>query len=640
MGSFKTTLLVCWLLIGILSAHGLDKTEEKSKVAPKEGNIKVEVSETKDKRQIGSRDTASYSNEKQDDPEQPQETIYGPKPNHFLIRPLSPHDQQLRNYQPTSRPHVQQLQALGPQLEQSQEIQHFAYLQDTSRGHQAKAVAEGKSQTLVKKPSTAAQLQQYAAEEQYAQQQLQSQAQAQVRFTPAHGQFRPSEYIPQPQQQEQQQQAQYQSLQEEHLLKLIEEELQARALQEAQARASYSQAGPQGRPAERQGLVNYRSKPEETPDYSGYSQAPRAGPNQGPQYFPHQQQQIRAHAQQQTPSQVNFYHGPSAISYRTLPNHPLAESSLEKEIEKLLESNRPSGYRHSSPPALLASRSPFLQPKSYSTTASPPTTVGQASQYYSPSVVQYSGFQPSPTAPTVSHDHQQHKKYVPTAFSTSQPQYAIESSPQPSKPSKSSTSNGQYRVKLHSHKSKPQGKQNLGPVQFYYGESSQQQQQQQQQQQHQQQQQQAQAQDYQQYVVPSSAAPSQSSIYVSQSTGLQPSQKVKTQSNTKQLELPPPDGKPITQAEFQALIDAGYPVQAVPVPVPVPYEQYIKDHPEYTGEQIDIPHRHSQRGAPSGGEGGAVTYLRPISSERQHQQQSRHPREQKEEITPGKNESS
>ncbi|XP_055846862.1 putative mediator of RNA polymerase II transcription subunit 12 [Episyrphus balteatus] len=634
MGSMKTALLICCLLIGIFSAHGIDKkADDKSKVTPDE-DTKIKITETKDKRQIGSSDTASYANEKQDDPEQPQETIYGPKPNHFLIRPLSPHDQQLRNYQPTSRPHSQQLQALGPQLEQSQEIQHFAYLQDTSRNHQAKAVAEGKSHTLVKKPSSA-QLQQYAAEEQYAQQQLQSQAQ--VRFTPAHGQFRPSEYIPQQQQQQEQQpqQAQYQSLQEEHLLKLIEEELQARALQEAQARASYSQPGPQIRPVERQGLVNYRSKPEESPDYSGYSQAPRAGPHQGQQYLPQQQQHIRAQPQQQAQGQqVNFYHGPSAVSYRTLPNHPLAESSLEKEIEKLLASNRPSGYRHSSPPALLSSRSPFLQPKSYSTTASPPTTVGQASQYYSPSVVQYNGFQPSPTAPTINHEH---KKYVPSAFSTSQPQYVIESSPSPSKPSKSSSGSGQYRVKLHTSKSKNQGKQNLGPVQFYYGEPNQQQTQQQQQPSPIQQQQQ----EYQQYAVPT-AAPSQSSIYVSQSTGVQPSQKTKVQSNSKHLELPPPDGKPITQAEFQALVDAGYPVQAVPVPVPVPYEQYIKEHPEYTQEQLEIPHRHTQRGA-SSGEGGGVTYLRPLPSERQQQQQQqqpRHPREQKEEATPGKNESS
>lgn len=629
----KSTLLVCCLFIGILSAHGLEKNENKSKVTPdKETNIKP--SETKDKRQIGSSETASYSNDKQDDPEQPQETIYGPKPNHFLIRPLSPHEQQLRNYQPTSRPHSQQLQALGPQLEQSQEIQHFAYLQDTTRNNQAKAVAEGKSQTLIKKPSPA-QLQQYVAEEQYAQQQLQSQSH--VRFTPVHGQFRPSEFIQsQPQHQEQQppQQAQYQSLREEQLLKLIEEELQARAIQEAQARASYSQGGPQVRPEERQSLVNYRTKAEESPEYVGYSQAPRAGPHQGPQYLPHQQQHVRAQPQPQTQNHPpSFYYGPSAVSYRTLPNHPLAESSLEKEIEKLLASNRPSGYRQSSPPAVLASRSPFLQPKSYSTTASPPTTLAQASQYYSPSVVQYSGFQPSPTVPTIKHEQSQQKKFVPSPYSTSQPQFIIESSPSPSKHSKSSSSGGQYRVKLHTSKSKShQAKQNVGPVQFYYGGDGPQPQPSSapQQQQHQ-------PQDYQQYVVPS-AAPSQSSIFVSQSTGVQPSPspKPKMQSNSKQLELPPPDGKPISQAEFQALVDAGYPVQAVPVPVPVPYDQYIKDHPEYNGESVEISHRHSQRGAAS--EPRGVTYLRPLPNERQ--QQPRHPREQKEEVNPGKNEES
>ena len=40
--------------------------------------------------------------------------------------------------------------------------------------------------------------------------------------------------------------------------------------------------------------------------------------------------------------------------------------------------------------------------------------------------------------------------------------------------------------------------------------------------------------------------------------------------------------KPISQAEFQALIDAGYKVQAIPVPVPVPVStkqlQYRQQH--------------------------------------------------------------
>lgn len=45
------------------------------------------------------------------------------------------------------------------------------------------------------------------------------------------------------------------------------------------------------------------------------------------------------------------------------------------------------------------------------------------------------------------------------------------------------------------------------------------------------------------------------------------------QTHTEQRRPPLPitsPKKPITQAEFQALVDAGYKVQAIPVPVPVP----------------------------------------------------------------------
>lgn len=84
----------------------------------------------KDKRQIGAKDEAVYPNHRADttnadDPENPQETIYGPKPTQFLIRPIAPHDHQqhedhqapqLRNYPATIRPHGSQL------LEQSQEV--------------------------------------------------------------------------------------------------------------------------------------------------------------------------------------------------------------------------------------------------------------------------------------------------------------------------------------------------------------------------------------------------------------------------------------------------------------------------------------------------------------------------------------
>ncbi|XP_055376906.1 uncharacterized protein LOC129609070 [Condylostylus longicornis] len=107
-----------------------------------------------------------------------------------------------------------------------------------------------------------------------------------------------------------------------------------------------------------------------------------------------------------------------------------------------------------------------------------------------------------------------------------------------------------------------------------------------------------------------------STIYVSQGTGIEPttrpikqthlnSQKDYKLEKKTQLKLPPPDGKPITQEEFQALVDAGYPVQAVPIPVPVPYEEYIKTHPEYKYEQ-ERKHSPDQK----------------ISQEQGHQQQT------------------
>lgn len=89
----------------------------------------------KDKRQVSSKETSLYPNHRNDaaaqqadDPEDGQETIYGPKPNQFIIRPIAPHqhqqheshqEPQLRNFAAAAanaRPHAAQL------LEQSQEV--------------------------------------------------------------------------------------------------------------------------------------------------------------------------------------------------------------------------------------------------------------------------------------------------------------------------------------------------------------------------------------------------------------------------------------------------------------------------------------------------------------------------------------
>lgn len=75
--------------------------------------------------------------------------------------------------------------------------------------------------------------------------------------------------------------------------------------------------------------------------------------------------------------------------------------------------------------------------------------------------------------------------------------------------------------------------------------------------------------------------PSRSAIYVSQQTGVSPSPAPAAQhpSQEKQPQpqhhkIPPKIDRPLTQEEFQALVDAGYSVVPVPVPVPVPVSQY------------------------------------------------------------------
>lgn len=52
--------------------------------------------------------------------------------------------------------------------------------------------------------------------------------------------------------------------------------------------------------------------------------------------------------------------------------------------------------------------------------------------------------------------------------------------------------------------------------------------------------------------------------------------------------------KPISQAEFQALIDAGYKVQAIPVPVPVPVSAEKYKQLQYQQQQQQQRQQHAQ----------------------------------------------
>ncbi|EDW40941.1 GM25190 [Drosophila sechellia] len=134
----RIQILLLTLLLGLVCAQAVDAEAKSSQVKPAEdskssASTPLESEATKDKRQVNSKETSLYPNHRSsaaspsasDDPEDGQETIYGSKPNQFIIRPIAPHqhqqheshqEPQLRNFAAAnSRPHAAQL------LEQSQE---------------------------------------------------------------------------------------------------------------------------------------------------------------------------------------------------------------------------------------------------------------------------------------------------------------------------------------------------------------------------------------------------------------------------------------------------------------------------------------------------------------------------------------
>ncbi|KAL7733423.1 hypothetical protein ACLKA6_004905 [Drosophila palustris] len=712
----RIQILALTLLLGHLGVQALDakpSSESSDSSVAASGaaaSAAVEAEGTKDKRQVSSKETSLYPNhrseaavERADDPEDGQETIYGTKPNQFIIRPIAPHqhqqheshqEPQLRNFAAAnSRPHAAQL------LEQSQEIQHYVYLQDIQR-HQPKASAtqgkgavarEQQQATAAKKATPVAeeeQEQEQEAEQRYAVS-IQQPQPHNLRGGPygpyqlplplaapqhQHQQQQQQQQLqPQHQQQSQQQQQPYQIIPEEQFLKLLEEELQVRAyheqLRQQQQQQPQSQPRSQGKPlaihstaathkvlqqAEPAlGLGGYRDRyvAEQQLVQPTYS---RGGPKYLPQ--PQQQQQqeeeddappppsLQQHHQRHQqpqqliglPPQIAYYQ--PQISYKTLPNHPLAKSSLESEIEKLLAANKPGPgqtqltYVDSSNeptlvnhqqhvtrlppppppqhPAAPTSHPALRQPKAY--LASTPNSLLDANnQPFVPSLFKFSNFQqPTPIYP----GQQPHegKRLGPVVYPTGAPaqpqpsQYYYQETaptaapkqkhyrtkhyklptPSPTKSYEKALLYADYSERTqppapaptaaHFYPSPPDPLKHASPHRHVSPTAL--------------------PIDY-----PAQPAPSQSSIYVSQGTGIAtPSRvtptaaavhKLRTLDEVKQLNLPPPNGKPLTQAEFQALVEAGYPVKAVPVPVPVPYEQYIKDHPEYRNHPpVDYAH--------------------------------------------------
>lgn len=662
------------------------------------------------------------------------------------------------------------------------QIQHFAYLQDINR-NQPKSVASASE--LTGKPRTAQQQKKasksgraHISPSQYRGNAEEAEQRYAVAIQPPnptsaqapHYAAPPTQIVPRYQQLGPQypqpgaggSQQPYQIIPEEEFLKLLEDELRARAFHEAQYRqqqaahtASPNKGPPLPLPTERvgQGLGNYRQQAqpqsqspveELIPEYVQYVPRHRGGPKYLPQPQPQPQQgdpqtvdpTADVPPPPHIPPQLAYYQ--PQVSYKTLPNHPLAKSSLENEIEKLLaankpspnqlvdNSNEPSGVVHQHQQAPQQQLQPHqeprprpyaLQQKLYSSqSGSPPTPTPQVdanNQPFIPSLFRFSNIQqPTPIYPTQVPQHiVDSKKLGPVVYPPTQSPTTVQQ-PQPTQyfyqelnpttrpkarskhyGSKVSTSSPKLREKEPpNYPNVPAAAKYINP-QLYYDYERQSNQQassgrfhpsppdpnapsgEQRAQVHARQQPLAHAQQYsalapspqqahtnRQYISPA-PAPSQSSIYVSQGTGIAtPSRNtaVKTKSieDVRQLHLPQPGGKPLTQTEFQALIDAGYPVTAVPVPVPVPYEQYIKEHPEFRNQPVDytqlMQHIAQQYGPRRGLQaqaseptanvrpsspneqtatavgGGNITYLRPLAD------QKRHPRDEKETSVAGK----
>lgn len=579
----------------------------------------------------------------------------------------------------------------------------YAYLQDINR-NQHKLQNQGKSQVpQTKKTSTAnIQTQSQTSQVEETEQRYAVAVEQPIPLHPRAQFYRPQNpyqlAVQQQQQAEQQnsgqqQQQQYQIIPEEQFLKILEEELQARAYHEDQVRrqqaaqqqsqhrqqqqqqhqhqqkqsAAAAAAASQKVALQAQGLGSYRQKVEADEEaqreYIQYVQRARGGPK----YLPLPQRAVQEEQVEQDivpspqpipqlPPQLAYYQ--PQISYKTLPNHPLAKSSLEKEIEMLLASNKPNvapvqiidnsnepsaviNHHHRAPSPPPSTQPSVRSPKAYiPSTAAPPGLVDANNQAFVPSLFRFSNYpQPTQNYPVpVTQQIIDAKKLGPVVYPpqsqavpspSAQPpvqasqfyyQEAVSPSPAPRPKayrSKYGTKFATTPTPLRAHQNEINYPLNSkftqplydierpaptssaapgGPANFYPSPPDP-------------------HRNINPTVQPTPAAtakftpiptnfrqfalpgpsPSQSSIYVSQGTGIAtPSRpistvKPKTVEDLKQLHLPPPNGKPLTQAEFQALVDAGYPVTAVPVPVPVPYEQYVKDHPEYRNQPPPQP---------------------------------------------------
>ncbi|XP_055640442.1 transcription factor SPT20 homolog [Toxorhynchites rutilus septentrionalis] len=126
-----------------------------------------------------------------------------------------------------------------------------------------------------------------------------------------------------------------------------------------------------------------------------------------------------------------------------------------------------------------------------------------------------------------------------------------------------------------------------------------------------------------------SEPPSRSTIFVSQQTGIAPTSGANQHANnekqhsSQQHKIPPKIDRPLSQEEFQALVDAGYSVVPVPVPVPVPFSQYHAQQEANRGGPrpgqsarhgpvAQASRYHAQQIAAENNPSQVVTYLRPL----------------------------
>uniref|UniRef100_A0A182QCS2 Zasp-like motif domain-containing protein n=1 Tax=Anopheles farauti TaxID=69004 RepID=A0A182QCS2_9DIPT len=115
-------------------------------------------------------------------------------------------------------------------------------------------------------------------------------------------------------------------------------------------------------------------------------------------------------------------------------------------------------------------------------------------------------------------------------------------------------------------------------------------------------------------------APSRSAIYVSQSTGVTQSTAAATPAPAAHgHKIPPKIDRPLTQEEFQALVDAGYSVVPVPVPVPVPISQFQQHQQQQAASQ-----HAGHPGAAHPGPRGGHPHPTPAAIARQAAQASRY----------------